>query len=161
IAGPVRDRKVVTPNLPWQIDAAVLERELGIAHVLLLNDLEANAFGLCELTDTDYAVLAPGAPDCVGNQAVISAVTGLGEDGLYWGGMSHHPFPCEGGHADFGPTNQLQIELLQYCMKKFGTHVSIERVLSGPGLYNIYQFLRDTGKAEEESWLNDEMNAQD
>jgi len=161
IAGPVRDRKVTTPNLPWQIDAAVLERELEIPHVSLLNDLEANAYGLSELADTDYAVLAPGAPHSVGNQAVISAGTGLGEAGLYWDGTSHHPFPCEGGHADFAPTNDLQIELLRYVMKKFGGHVSIERVLSGPGIYNIYQFLRDTGKAEEESWLKDEMTAQD
>src|SRR5215471_10343250 len=79
IAGPVHDRKVVTPNLPWHVDAAVLERELGISHVSLLNDLEANAYGLSELTDTDYAVLAAGAPGAIGNRAVISAGTGLGE----------------------------------------------------------------------------------
>jgi glucokinase len=161
IAGPIRDRRVVTPNLPWQIDAAVLERELGIARVSLLNDLEANAYGLSELTDVDYTVLASGAPRAVGNQAVISAGTGLGEAGLYWDGAVHCPFPCEGGHADFAPTNDLQVELLQYLMKKFGGHVSIERVLSGPGLYNIYQFLRDTDKGEEESWLKKEMNIQD
>ena len=161
IAGPIRERKVVTPNLPWQIDAALLERELGIAHVSLLNDLEANAYGLSELKDADYVVLASGDPSAAGNQAVISAGTGLGEAGLYWDGMSHHPFPCEGGHADFAPTNDLQIELLQYLMKKFGGHVSIERVLSGPGLYNIYQFLRDTGKAAEERWLMEEMKTQD
>ena len=160
IAGPVRDRKVVTPNLPWQVDAAVLERELGIAHVSLLNDLEANAHGLSELAEADYAVLAPGAPGAIGNRAVISAGTGLGEAGLYWDGAAHHPFPCEGGHADFAPTNDLQVELLQYLMKKFG-HVSIERVLSGPGLYNVYQFLRDTGKGEEEPWLREEMKTQD
>jgi glucokinase len=161
IAGPIRDRRVVTPNLPWQIDAAVLERELGIARVGLLNDLEANAYGLSELAEVDYAVLASGAPRAIGNQAVISAGTGLGEAGLYWDGASHHPFPCEGGHADFAPANDLQIELLQYLMKKFGGHVSIERVLSGPGLYNVYQFLRDRGKGTEESWLKDEMKTQD
>jgi len=161
IAGPIRDRKVVTPNLPWQIDAAILERELGIPHVSLLNDLEANAYGLSELVESDYAVLASGAPRAVGNQAVISAGTGLGEAGLYWDGAAHHPFPCEGGHADFAPTNDLQVELLRHLMKKIGGHVSIERVLSGPGLYNIYQFLRDTSKAEEESWLGEEMKAQD
>jgi len=161
IAGPVHDRKVITPNLPWQIDAVVLERELGIARVSLLNDLEANAYGLSELADDDYAVLASGSTQAVGNQAVISAGTGLGEAGLYWDGTSHHPFPCEGGHADFAPASDVQIELLQYLMKKFGGHVSIERVLSGPGLYNIYQFLRDTGKANEESWLKDAMEEQD
>jgi len=161
IAGPIRDRKVITPNLPWQIDAAVLERELGIARVSLLNDLEANAYGLSELDDADYAVLASGAPRAVGNQAVISAGTGLGEAGLYWDGAAHHPFPCEGGHADFAPSNDLHVELLQYLMKKFGGHVSIERVLSGPGLYNIYQFLRDTGKGVEEPWLKEEMKKED
>jgi glucokinase len=160
IAGPVRDRKVETPNLPWHVDAAVLERELGIAQVFLLNDLEANAHGLSELTDADYGVLAAGASGAIGNRAVISAGTGLGEAGLYWDGAAHHPFPCEGGHADFAPTNDLQIELLQYLMKKFG-HVSIERVLSGPGLYNIYQFLRDTRKGEEEPWLREEMKTRD
>lgn len=160
IAGPVHDRKVVTPNLPWHIDAAVLERELGINHVSLLNDLEANAYGLSELTDADFAVLAAGAPGAIGNRAVISAGTGLGEAGLYWDGATHHPFPCEGGHADFAPTNDLQIGLLQYLMTKFG-HVSIERVLSGPGLYNIHQFLRDTGKGEEEPWLREEMQTRD
>ena len=160
IAGPVRDRKVITPNLPWQVDAAVLETELGIAHVSLLNDLEANAHGLSELTEDDYAVLAPGASAAIGNRAVISAGTGLGEAGLYWDGVAHHPFPCEGGHADFAATNDLQIELLQYLMNKFG-HVSIERVLSGPGLYNIYLFLRNTGKGEEEPWLREEMKTQD
>src|SRR5262249_4959095 len=147
-------------NLPWHIDAAVLERELGISHVSLLNDLEANAHGLAELSDADFAVLAAGAPGAIGNRAVISAGTGLGEAGLYWEGATHHPFPCEGGHADFAPTNDLQIELLQYLMTKFG-HVSIERVLSGPGLYNIYQFLRDSGKGEEEPWLREEMQTRD
>ena len=161
IAGPIRARKVVTPNLPWQIDAAVLERELGIARVFLLNDLEANAYGLSELTDRDYATVATGITEAVGNRAVISAGTGLGEAGLFWDGASHHPFPCEGGHADFAPTDDLQIELLQFLRKKFGGHVSTERVLSGPGLHNIYEFLRDTGKGKEEPWLAEEMKTQD
>ncbi len=161
IAGPIRDRKVETPNLPWNIDATVLERELGIAHVSLINDLEANAYGLSELSDEDFATLAAGSGDSVGNRAVISAGTGLGEAGLYWDGKSHRPFPCEGGHCDFAPTTDLQIEMLQFLAKKFNGHVSMERVLSGPGLFNVYAFLRDTGKGKEESWLAEEMKVRD
>jgi glucokinase len=160
IAGPVRAGRVVTPNLPWVIEAAVLERELEISKVHLLNDLEANAHGLSELTAVDFAVLAEGIP-AQGNAAVISAGTGLGEAGLFWDGSTHHPFACEGGHADFAPTTDLQVELWQYLRKKFGGHVSVERIVSGPGLYNVYEFLRETGKGKEEPWLTEELKAGD
>jgi glucokinase len=161
IAGPVSNRRVQTPNLPWHIDAEVLESALGINKVFLINDLEANAHGLIQLTERDFAVLAPGVLGAVGNAAVISAGTGLGEAGLYWDGVSHHPFAGEGGHADFAPANELQVELWSYLRKKFSGHVSWERVLSGPGQFNIYQFLRDTGKGQEEAWLQEEIKAGD
>ncbi|HEX6467432.1 MAG TPA: glucokinase [Terriglobales bacterium] len=157
IAGPVHNRTVSTPNLPWKIDATALERELGIARVFLLNDLEASAYGLAELEAKDYAVLSPGSGGPVGNRVVIAAGTGLGEAGLYWDGKSHHPFASEGGHVDFAPVNDLQIELLQFLRKKFSGRVSVERVLSGPGLFNIYEFLRDSGKAKEEPWLKEQL----
>lgn len=160
IAGPVRAGRVETPNLPWIIESAVLERELEISKVYLLNDLEANAHGLAELTSADFAVLAEGIA-AKGNAAVISAGTGLGEAGLFWDGSTHHPFACEGGHADFAPTSDLQIELWQYLRKKFGGHVSVERVVSGPGQYNVYEFLRETGKGKEEPWLTEELKAGD
>lgn len=161
VAGPVHNRRIEAPNLPWIIDAAVLEKELSIDAVYLINDLEANAHGLFELEESDFAVLAQGVDSSEGNQAVISAGTGLGEAGLYWDGTQHHVFAAEGGHADFAPANELQVELWSYLHKKFSGHVSWERVLSGPGQYNIYCFLRDTGKGVEEPWLSEEMKGGD
>jgi glucokinase len=160
IAGPVKDGRSETPNLPWVIEDKALVRDLGIANVYLLNDLEANAWGLSQLGPDDYFEVAPGSGSVGGNKAVISAGTGLGKAGLYWDGVAHRPYACEGGHADFPPVNDLQIELLQFLRKKWD-HVSLERVLAGPGLRNIYEFLRDTGKGKEESWLGDEMRAGD
>jgi glucokinase len=161
VAGPVKNGYVKASNLPWIIDASVLEREAGIAKVHLINDLEANAYGLAELGPNDLEDLTPGIKGSEGNAAVISAGTGLGEAGLFWDGRSHHPFAAEGGHADFGPANDIQLELWQFLHKKFGGHVSWERVLSGPGQHNIYEFLRDSGKGQEEPWLREEMNADD
>ena len=111
VAGPVHNRRIEAPNLPWIIDAAILERTLEIDTVYLINDLEANAHGLSELQEQDLAVLASGVPGSKGNQAVISAGTGLGEAGLYWDGTQYHVFAAEGGHADFAPANELQVEL--------------------------------------------------
>ena len=161
VAGPVNEGRVEAPNLPWIIDSGSLQRKLGIGKVSLINDLEANAQGLAELMDRDFTVLAHGAPGAMGNRAVISAGTGLGEAGLYWDGSVHHPFAAEGGHADFAPANELQAELWSYLRNKFDGHVSWERVLSGPGQFNIYEFLRDTGKGKEEPWLAEEIKAGD
>jgi glucokinase len=156
IAGPVKRGRVETPNLAWVVDAKDLARDLGLATVGLFNDLEANAYGVAELEAKDFVVLNEGAPDAVGNAAIISAGTGLGEAGFYWDGRQHHPFACEGGHADFAPRNELEAELLRYLLSRF-ERVSYERVLSGPGLHNIYQFLRDTGRGQEQPWMVDEM----
>jgi glucokinase len=101
--------------------------------------------------------LRAGSDDAEGNRAVISARTGLGVAGLYWDGFRHHPFACEGGHTDFAPRNELEVELFRYILKKHG-HVSSERILSGPGIKNIYDFLRDTKKAEEPAWLKEQMD---
>src|SRR5262249_34229698 len=128
----------------------------GIAHVALLNDLEAHAFGVDDLGPADFASLNDGV-QVQGNAALIAAGTGLGEAGLYWDGSRRQPFPCEGGHCDFAPRTVVEIALLDYLRKKFG-HVSFERVLSGPGIKNIYDFLRDTGREEEPSWLRDELS---
>ena len=160
IAGPVRNGRVEAPNLPWVIDSTLIQDALGLEKVNLINDLEANAHGLLELAERDFAVLAPGV-ETKGNAAVISAGTGLGEAGLYWDGYQYHVFAAEGGHADFGPANELQAEMWSYLNKKFGGHVSWERVLSGPGQKNIYDFLHDTGKGVEEPWLTEEMKHSD
>jgi glucokinase len=160
IAGPVRHGRSDTTNLPWDVDARDLARTLQLKAVKLLNDLEAHAYGIAMLAPEDFVTLNQGAPDASGNAAVIAAGTGLGEAGLYWNGRHHLPFAGEGGHTSFAPSDPLQIDLLHFLSREFG-HVSWERVLSGPGLYNIYRFFRDTGRAEEPDWLKEQMQQQD
>jgi glucokinase len=158
VAGPVRKGTSKISNLPWTIDSRELAKQLKLPSVGLLNDLEAYAYGIDALESKDFVSLSEGSEDAEGNRAVISARTGLGMAGLYWDGFRHHPFACEGGHADFAPRNDVQIELLAYLKKKFG-RVSCERLLSGPGIRYIYEFLRDTHKAEEPAWLHDQIKA--
>lgn len=158
VAGPVRGGKTKISNLPWTIDCKELAEQLKLSSVGLLNDLEAYAYGIDALESKDLVTLSEGLEDAEGNRAVISAKTGLGMAGLFWDGFRHHPFACEGGHADFAPRNQIQAELFSYLQKKFG-HVSCERVLSGPGIRNIYDFLRDTKKAEEPASLRDQLKS--
>jgi glucokinase len=147
VAGPVTDGVCKATNLPWEISAQVLKQDMNISKVHLINDLEANAWGLCCLSPEEFFTVNVGE-ESLGNRALISPGTGLGEAGIYWDGKTHRPFACEGGHCDFGPTNEEEIALLHYYMKQH-THVSYERVLSGPGLYQLYRFLIDT-KLEKE-----------
>ena len=158
VAGPVRAGKSKISNLPWTIDCNELASQLKLGSVGLLNDLEAYAYGIDALESKDFVTLSEGMEDAEGNRAVISARTGLGVAGLYWDGFRHHPFACEGGHADFAPKDSIQIELLSYLQKKYG-RISCERILSGPGIRNIYEFLRDTKKAEEPPSLHDQISA--
>jgi glucokinase len=160
VAGPVKGGRVVATNLPWVVDAAQLAAKLALPAVTLLNDLEAIAAGLAMLDEDDFAVVNPGTADPGGNAAVIAAGTGLGEAGLFWDGQRHRPFASEGGHTDFAPRNELEMALLTYLIGRFG-RVSYERVVSGPGLHNIYQFLRDTGRGDEPPWLRQELAEQD
>src|ERR1700674_734295 len=155
VAGPVRAGRSKISNLPWIIDSRELAKQLKLPSVGLLNDLEAYAYGIDALQSKDFVSLSEGAEDAEGNRAVISARTGLGVAGLYWDGFRHHPFACEGGHADFAPRNKLDMELLTYLQGKHG-RVSCERILSGPGIKNIYDFLRDTKKADEPSDLREQ-----
>ena len=156
VAGPVRNGRSETTNLPWVVDSGALASRLQVKLVGLLNDLEANAWGIGALEPKDFYVLKDGIADPTGNAAIISAGTGLGEAGLYWDGTARRPIPSEGGHCDFAPRDELQIELLRYLSAQFG-HVSTERVVSGPGLYNLYRFLRDIKEIEEPAWLAEEM----
>jgi glucokinase len=158
VAGPVRGGKSKISNLPWIIDSRELAQQLKLNSVGLLNDLEAYAYGIDALESKDFASVNEGSGDAEGNRAVISARTGLGVAGLYWDGYRHHPFACEGGHADFAPTNDVQMELLAYLQKKYG-RVSYERILSGPGIRNLYEFLRDSHKEEEPAWLRQQLDA--
>ena len=160
IAGPVRQGRVETPNLSWVVDGKRLAQLLGLDGVGLLNDLEATAHGALVLDPADLAVLNEGAACAAGNRAVIAAGTGLGEAGLCWDGKSYRPFASEGGHADFAPRDDLEVELLQHLRRKFG-HVSYERVVSGPGLQNLYNFLRDSGRGTEPDWLVERLRRED
>ena len=155
-AGPVRHGRTKISNLDWIIDAKELAAQLRLPSVGLLNDLEAYAYGIDALDSKDFITISPGSETAEGNRAVISAKTGLGMAGLYWDGFRHHPFACEGGHADFAPRDALQIELLAYSQKAYG-RVSTERILSGPGIHHIYTFLRDAKKVEEPSWLGEQL----
>jgi glucokinase len=158
VAGPVRRGRSKISNLPWVIDSRDLAKQLKLDSVGMINDLEAYAYGIDGLDSKDFVTLNAGSEDAEGNRAVISARTGLGVAGLYWDGFRHHPFACEGGHSDFAPRNALEMELLAYLQKKYG-RISYERLLSGPGIKNIYDFLRDAHKADEPQWLKDQIGA--
>ena len=156
IAGPVREGKVSAANLHWEMDAGRLAAALGVAGVTLINDLAANAYGIDLLTEKDFLVLNEGVADPCGSRAVISAGTGLGEAVAWWDGTRYRPSPSEAGHADFAPRNGLEAELLLYLLKRY-SRVSFERVVSGLGLCNIYQFLRDRSGGDELAAVAEEM----
>jgi glucokinase len=140
IAGPVAGRRVRVTNLPWVVDADELEDRTGIANVSLLNDLEATGWGVSVLDKSQFVVLNRGLEEATGNGAVIAAGTGLGEAGTFWDGNEARPFACEGGHASFSPADELGDRLLQFLRGIHG-RVSWERVLSGPGLADLYRFM--------------------
>ena len=159
VAGPVVDGRSVTTNLPWHVDEASLRARIPAERVRLLNDLEATGYGVLALPPAAFEPLQPGTRRR-GNMALIAAGTGLGEALLVWNGERHLVVASEGGHADFAPRTDLEIELLRFLRKEFG-RVSCERVLSGPGLFGIYRFLRDSGEAPEPSWLGDRIASGD
>jgi glucokinase len=150
VAGPITDNRCRATNLPWVIDGNTLTTHLSVPKVQLLNDVEAMAHGILILRPEETE-LVNGQPQSEGTKVLIAPGTGLGESILYWEGNRHHPMPSEGGHASFAPTSDLEIDLLRYIRTNF-LHVSVERVLSGEGLYLIYQFLRDT-KKNEPTWF--------
>jgi glucokinase len=140
VAGPVQNGHVKTTNLAWPVDAASVAKLLGIAHVGLVNDLYANAYGIADLGPDDIATLREGDPGMGGNAAVISAGTGLGEAGLFWDQHRYHVFASEGGHTDFAPRDDDELALRAYLARSHA-HVSYERVCSGMGLVAIHEFL--------------------
>lgn len=160
VAAPITGNKVRLTNLPWIIDIQNLKRKLRVKKLSVINDLVANAYGLRMLKREDLVTLNRGKRR-EGNAAIISAGTGLGEAILFWDGKSYHPSPSEGGHVEFGPRNPLEIELLKYLLKSFD-HVSYERILTGEGLFRIYQFLREFKKWEKDPpWLIGKMEKED
>ncbi len=161
VPGPVRNGRLKLTNLPWLLDARELGRNLSIDHVFLINDLEANGYGIPELGPEQIFTLSEGDPSMLGNQGLISAGTGLGEAILMWNGKMHVPVASEGGHCDFAPRTEIEINLLRYLQKQVGGRVSFERVVSGLGLRNVYTFLRDDQQMTESPELRDRMASED
>lgn len=142
VAGPVINGQVKTTNLPWVMDETGLARDLDLKAVHLMNDLEAVAHSVPSLRPQDVLTINKGEPVPHGAIAVIAPGTGLGESFLTWDGSHYVAHGSEGGHSDFAPTDDRQIRLLHYLLPRFG-HVGVERVCSGIGVPNIYEFLRD------------------
>jgi glucokinase len=159
IAGPIIEGRSVTPNLPWVVESQPLALLLKLDSVALINDLEATAHGIAELKPEEFVTLNEGTPE-PGNAALIAAGTGLGTASLFWDGEEMMPSASEGGHVDFAPRDKLEIQLLQHLLTKH-KHVSVERVLSGPGLFVIYEFLRDINYAKESPALAERFKDND
>lgn len=147
VAGPVVDGRCVATNLAWEVDERMLAYTLRATRARLLNDLEAAAHGVLMLGEDQLRCLQSGVPRR-GNIAVIAAGTGLGEAIIVTDGVRRTVIATEGGHADFAPRGDLEEDLLRFLRREFG-RVSYERVLSGPGVYNIYRFLREAGVVPE------------
>ena len=156
VAGPVIAGQATITNLPWVMDEQELAATLNLSSVHLLNDLEAVAHAIAFLQPAEIQTLSQGQPVAGGNIAVIAPGTGLGEAFLTWDGSKYRTHTSEGGHSDFAPTNELEIELLRYLLKRFD-HVSYERVCSGKGIPNIYAYLRDSGHADESALLKEQL----
>lgn len=152
VAGPVQGKRARVTNLPWSVDADDLAVRFGMARVTLINDFQAVAYGIEMLGEADLLTLQAGQPAPHAPRAVIGAGTGLGEGYLTWQGDHYHAWPSEGSHADFAPADELQAGLWRWLKQRHG-HVSWERVVSGPGLVAIYDFLRERKEYPESAQL--------
>ena len=159
--GPVREGRLKLTNLPWTLDVRDLTRSLAIRNVFLINDLEANGYGIPELAPDKIFTLHAGDASAVGHRGLVSAGPGLGEALLIWDGRQHRPIPSEGGHCDFAPRTDREVVLLDYLRRTLNGRVSFERVVSGLGIKNVYAYLRDVEKLDEPQWLRDRMAAED
>ncbi|MGH9605545.1 MAG: glucokinase [Terracidiphilus sp.] len=161
VPGPVRDGRLRLTNLPWTLDSRELAADLKIEHVFLINDLQANGYGIAELKADQLYTLSEGDARQIGNRALISAGTGLGEAFMVWDGRDYVPYPSEGGHSDFAPRNEDEIDLLRFLRQKYNGRISFERVVSGQGLPHLYEFLRDVRGLDEPVWLAERIAAED
>jgi len=161
VPGPIIGGEARATNVPWTMREDALSRGLNGTRVRLINDMGAAAYGIVHLADSETRVLQRGAlPMHQGNVAIIGVGTGLGETALVFENGRHYAVASEGGHASFAPRDDEQIELYRYLRARFG-HVSVERVLSGPGLFNIYNFLRTRRATPEPKWLTELLEAKD
>jgi glucokinase len=145
IAGPVFGRQVQLTNLPWVVDADALAARFGFRALELINDFAAVGHGVAVLTPADMLTLQGGEPEPQGIRVVLGAGTGLGVAWMSWQGDGYAVHGSEGGHIDFAPADELQYALLRYLQQRYG-HVSYERIVSGPGIVAVYEFLRDSGR---------------
>lgn len=146
LAGPVLNRRVTLTNLPWSVDADEIGTRFGIPVVNLINDFEAVGVAIEALQPTDLLTLQPGKEQEHGTRLAVGAGTGLGVAWVVWRGGSYQVHSSEGGHMDFAPLDATQYELQGYLQARYG-HVSYERIVSGPGMVSIFEFLRDSGRA--------------
>lgn len=160
VPGPVINGKCVTPHLPWTVDTQEISTQFGIARVCLINDLEAIAYSLADLDSSKLQILHTSSNKVKGNIAILAPGNGLGEAGLFWDGKFLRPFATEGGHTEFSPRNELEIQFYQFLTKIYGI-VTWENVLSKEGMYNIYRFLRDVGRHHEDAWLAERIQHED
>ena len=154
IAGPIREGRCNTTNLPWRINTQDIAQVIGIDDLTLINDLEANAWGIRTLSPEDLCVINIGTPSTAGNACIISAGTGLGEAGLYWDGSQYYPYATEGGHSDFAASTEEEFRLHTFLKQRYG-HVSWERVVSGIGVVNIFEFLITDRSLPMPAWYAD------
>jgi len=161
VPGPVREGRLRLTNLPWTLDSRELATRLKIDYVFLINDLQANGYGIAELSSEQVYTLSDGDARQMANRALISAGTGLGEAFMIWDGRDYVPYPSEGGHSDFAPRNEDEIDLLRFLKQKYAGRISFERVVSGQGMPNIYEFLRDVRGLDEPAWLAERMAKED
>jgi glucokinase len=161
VPGPVREGRLRLTNLPWTLDSRELAANLKIDYVFLINDLQANGYGIAELTPEQVYTLSEGDARQMANRALISAGTGLGEAFMIWDGRDYVPYPSEGGHSDFAPRNEDEIDLLRFLKQKYAGRISFERVVSGQGLTNIYEFLREVRGLEETPELAERITSED
>jgi glucokinase len=157
VPGPVRNGRLRLTNLPWTLDSRELATGLKIEHVFLINDLEANGYGIAELAAGQIFTLSEGDGSQIGNRALVAAGTGLGESFLVWNGHIHVPYPSEGGHVDYAPRNEDEIDLLRFLQQRYNGRISYERVVAGMGMTSIYEFLREVKGMEEPVWLAEKM----
>ena len=156
-AGPVVNGICHTTNIKFKIDVTELSRDLQIEKVYLINDLEATAFGMTEVDDEFMVTMRNGNPSIGGHIAILAPGTGLGEACLFWDGKYLRPMPSEGGHSEFAPRTDVEFELVKFLQKTYGEIIIWERLVSGPAIYKIYEFLRDVKGYEEQAWLTQKL----
>ncbi len=161
VPGPVRDGRLRLTNLPWTLDSRELATNLKIDYVFLINDLQANGYGIAELTSEQIYTLSDGDARQMANRALISAGTGLGQAFMIWDGRDYVPYPSEGGHSDFAARSDDEMDLLRFLKQKYNGRISFERVVSGQGLPNIYEFLREVRGLDEPAWLAERIATED